>query len=103
MSVNTGITMVDVRQAAMDTIKRLQSGTIDVKTASEIRNLCDTVIDVAKTQVEYVKAIPNHLKDQMTLEEVKAIAGTLIDRDAELDTSLVEIQKSMKSKYTLGK
>lgn len=30
---NTGITLVDVRQEAMDAIRKLKSGDIDVKTA----------------------------------------------------------------------
>lgn len=93
---NTGITLVDVRHAAMDTIRKLQAGTMDLKTASEIKNLCNTVIDVAKVQVEYIKAIPAHVKNEMTITEVKAIAGTLIDRDSELDQCLVEVEESMK-------
>lgn len=101
METNTGITLVDVRSAAMETIRKLQNGEIDVKTAGEIRNLCNTVIDVAKTQVEYIKAIPNHVKDQITLNEVKAIAGTLIDRDSELDKTLFEIESSNGKPYSL--
>ena len=103
MNTNTGITMVDVRLAAMDTIKKLQNGSIDVKTAAEIRNLCETVINVAKTQVEYIKAVPQHIKDNMTITEVKAIAGTLIDRDAELDQTMNEIAENRKKPYEPGK
>ncbi len=102
MSTNTGITLVDVRREAMDTIKRLKDGTMDLKTASEIKNLCNTVINVAKVQVEYVKAIPKHVKESMTVNEVKAIAGTLIDRDADLDASLYEIEQSKKRPYQIG-
>ena len=100
---NTGITLVDVRIEAMDTIQRLKSGSIDVKTASEIRNLCNTVIDVAKTQVEFIKAIPNSIKEQMSATEVKAIAGTLNDRDAELDASMAQIKGSMGKTYEISK
>ena len=102
MSNNTGITLVDVRQAAMETIKKLQNGEIDVKTAGEIRNLCNTVIDVAKVQVEYVKAVPAHVKEQMSISDVKAIAGTLIDRDAELDITLIEIEEKQKKTVELN-
>ena len=102
MSNNTGITLVDVRQAAMDTIKKLQNGEIDVKTAGEIRNLCNTVIDVAKVQVEYVKAVPVHVKEQMSISDVKAIAGTLIDRDAELDITLIQIEENQKKPVELN-
>lgn len=102
MSNNTGITLVDVRQAAMDTIKKLKNGEIDVKTAGEIRNLCNTVIDVAKVQVEYVKAVPSHIKEQMSISDVKAIAGTLIDRDAELDITLIEIEENQKKQVELN-
>ena len=103
MSNNTGITLVDVRQAAMDTIKKLQNGEMDIKTAGEIRNLCNTVIDVAKVQVEYVKAVPVHVKEQMSISDVKAIAGTLIDRDAELDITLIEIEEKQKKPVELSK
>jgi hypothetical protein len=82
--------------AAMETIQKLKKGEMDVRTASEIRNLCNTVIDVAKVQVEYLKALPNQVKEQITINEVKAIAGTLVDRDSELDQSLVEIEEAKK-------
>ena len=36
---NTGITLVDVRQEAMDAIRKLKSGDIDVKTAGAIKDL----------------------------------------------------------------
>ena len=46
---NTGITLVDVRQEAMDAIRKLKSGDIDVKTAGAIKDLLNTVVDTAKT------------------------------------------------------
>jgi hypothetical protein len=98
-TVNTGMTMVDVRLEAMDTIRLLKEKQIDVKTAAEIRNQCNVVIDVAKTQVEYLKAIPNSIKEQLTPDEVKAMAGTLTDRDAELDMTLKEIGISQSRPY----
>lgn len=96
---NSGITLVDVRNEAMDTIKKLKANEIDIKTAGEIRNLCNVVIDVAKTQVEFVKAIPSVVREQMTVTEVKAIAGTLVDRDAELDVTLKEVEESQNKPY----
>ncbi|MFR7824691.1 MAG: hypothetical protein ACLU30_16990 [Odoribacter splanchnicus] len=45
---NTGITLVDVRQEAMDAIRKLKSGDIDVKTAGAIKDLLNTVVDTAK-------------------------------------------------------
>lgn len=99
--VNSGLTLVDVRTVLMETINDLRAGKIDVKTASEIRNLSGGMIDIAKTQVEYLKALPNSIKDQLTVNEAKAIAGTLIDRDAELDTSLAEIEEGKKRTYEL--
>ena len=62
MNKNTGITLVDVRQEAMDTIKKLKDKQIDLKEAAEIRNLLGVVIDVAKTQVEFIKSLPNEVK-----------------------------------------
>lgn len=102
-TINTGITLVDVRKEAMDAIRMLKNKQIDVKTAQEIKNLCNTVIDVAKVQVSYIQVIPKHISEKMTLNEVKAIAGTLIDRDAELDESLKEINDSQHKPYEIGK
>lgn len=93
---NTGITLVDVRKEAMDAIRKLKSGDIDVKTAGAIKDLLNTVVDTAKTQVAYIQSIPNTIKDQMSVNEVKAIAGTLVDRDAEL-VVLAEIQAKPKT------
>lgn len=102
-NINTGITLVDVRKEAMDAIRMLKNKEIDVKTAQEIKNLCNTVIDVAKVQVAYIQVIPKHISDKMSLNEVKAIAGTLIDRDAELDKSLKEINDNQHKPYEIGK
>lgn len=96
---NTGITLVDVRAEAMDAIRRLKEGQIDVKTAGAIKDLLNTVVDTAKTQVAYIQSIPTTIKEQMSVTEVKAIAGTLVDRDAELDTSLANIRESQKQTY----
>lgn len=91
---NTGITLIEVREEAMDAIQKLKSKELDVKTASEIRNLLGVIIDTAKTQVEFLKAIPENIKQQMSEDNIKAIAGTLRDRDAELDDTLNAIEKS---------
>jgi hypothetical protein len=96
---NSGITLVDVRMEALDAIRKLKAGEIDIKTAGSIKGLLDTVIDVAKTQVEFIKAIPNTVKEQMSVSEVKAIAGTLQDREAELDLSMMEIEDRKKLPY----
>lgn len=93
---NTGITLVDVRNEAFDAIQKLKNKELDVKTASEIRNLLGTVIDTAKIQVEFLKALPEAIKQQMSVDSVKAIAGTLRDRDAELDDSLNTIDNNQK-------
>lgn len=90
---NSGITLVDVRNEAFDAIQKLKNKEMDVKTASEIRNLLGTVIDTAKTQVDFLRVLPENVKQQMTTDNIKAIAGTLRDRDAELDESLNAIDK----------
>lgn len=97
--VNTGITLTDVRNEAMDILQRLKNGKMDVKTAIAAKGLLDTVIDTAKTQVEFLKAIPNSVKEQMNVNTIKAIAGTLRDRDAELDESLTEIEENRKKPW----
>jgi len=94
---NTGITLVDVRSEAMDTIRKIKNKEIDLKKAREIKGLLDTIIDVAKTQVEFIKSIPDNMKRELKTDDIKAIAGTLKDRDAELDASLHEIEQSGKS------
>jgi len=91
---NSGITLIDVRGEAMETIRALRNGTIDVKQAQAVKDLLNTVIDTAKVQVEFIKSIPNSVKEQMKSEEIKAIAGTLKDRDAEIDLTLDEIEKN---------
>lgn len=101
--MNSGITLIDVRTAAMDAILKLNAGTMDVKTASEVQKLLTTIIDTSKVQVEYLRVLPNSVKEKLTVNEVKAIAGTLIDRDAELDISLTEIRESMNKPYEIGK
>lgn len=85
---NSGITLVDVRNEAMETIKQLKAGTMDIKTAAEIRNLLGVVVDTAKTQVEFVKAIPKNVAEQMTPTQIRAISGTLKDRDADRDEAI---------------
>lgn len=99
---NSGLTLVDVRSVLMDTINQLKNGNVDVKTASEIRNLSNSMIDIAKVQVEYIKALPNSVKENLKTEEVKAIAGTLIDRDVELDVALYEVEESKKQPFKLN-
>lgn len=96
---NTGITLVDVREEAMDAIRKLKNGSIDVKTAGAIKDLLNTVVDTAKTQVAYLQSIPNTLKEQLNVTEVKAIAGTLVDRDAEMDVTMAEIRESQRQMY----
>ncbi len=98
---NTGITLVDVRSQAMDTIKELKAGKLDVKTAREIKGLLDVVIDTAKTQVDFINALPESIKESMNETTIKAIAGTLRDRDAELDESLATIE-SNKQTYSIS-
>lgn len=94
--MNTGITLTEVRSEAMDAIRKLKNNELDVKTASEIRNLLSVIIDTAKTQVEFLKAMPNSLKEQLDETAIKAIAGTLRDRDAELDETLSDIEEKRK-------
>ena len=93
---NTGITLTDVRAEAMSAIQQLKAGSMDVKTAGEIRNLLSAVIDTAKVQVEFIRTLPEEVKKQMTVVEVKAIAGTLKDRDAEMDATMYEIEEKNK-------
>lgn len=96
---NSGITLVEVRTEALDTIKQLKEGKIDVKTASAVKGLLDTVVDVAKTQVEFLKALPEPVKKEIKTDEVKAIAGTLSDRDADLDLSMKRIEETRNKPY----
>lgn len=101
--MNKKTTLADVRSVAMDTIAKLNSGELDIKTARSVKELLDTVIDTAKTEVEYLKAIPNSIKEQMNEVQIKAIASSLRDKDAELDISLAEIEKRRKTPYEFDK
>lgn len=96
---NSGITLVDVRIEAMDTIQRLKKKEIDVSTANSVKGLLDTIVSVAKTQVDFMKSLPNDVKNALKENDVKAIAGTLVDRDAELDKSLHEVSVSQSKGY----
>jgi hypothetical protein len=99
ITVNYGLTGVDIRREAMAAIKAIKNKQIDVKEAMAIKGLLDTMVDVGKTQIEYIKSLPKSVKEEMNLREVKAIAGTLIDRDAEMDISMTEIRESQKNPY----
>ena len=99
MIKNSGMTLVDVREQAFDTIQKLQSGTIDIKTAQSIKDLLNVINDTAKTQVAFMQSIPKTIRDQMSIVDVKAIAGTLNDRDAELDKSMHEIKENRSIPY----
>jgi len=96
MKTNTGITLTDVRHEAFDTIKALKEKRIDLKDAQVIKELLNTVIETAKTQVSFLNALPQHVKNNMSNDEAKAIAGTLVDRDAEMDITMSEIEKSQR-------
>jgi len=101
--MNSGVTLVEVRQEAMQVIQMLKKREIDLKDAQTIKGLLDTIVDTAKTQVEFLKAIPGAVREQLSAGEVKAIAGTLNDRDAELDLSLKEIEERSRLPYQLYK
>lgn len=80
--MNNSITLIDVRNEAMDAIKKLKEDKLDIKTASEIRNLLGVIIDTAKTQVEFIKALPPSLKERLSEETIRIIAGALpMDND----------------------
>lgn len=100
--MNTGLTLVDVRQAAMDAVKDIKAGKMDIKQAQMIKGLLDTVVDTAKTQVAFLQAIPNKVKESLTTDEVKAMAGTLQDRDADMDITMKQIEDS-RSKNPLNR
>ena len=99
MIKNSGITLVDVREKAFETIQGLMDGTIDLKRAMAIKDLLNVVNDVAKTQVAFLQTLPKSVRENMNMTEVKAIAGTLQDRDAELDVTITQIKKSQSVPY----
>jgi hypothetical protein len=95
--MNSGITLVDVRQEAFEAIRLVKAGKLDLKGAQTIKGFLDTVIDTAKTQVEYMKSLPNSVKEKLTVEEVKAVAGTLQDRDTDLDITMHKLTEGEKA------
>jgi len=92
--MHSGITLVDVRKEAMDTIKQLRDKEIDVKTASEIRNLLGVIVDTTKVQIEFIRALPKTITEGMGIDGIKQIVGSLKNADAEVDTVLEEINKN---------
>ena len=90
---NTGITLTDVRQEAIDPIKALKDGKMDLKTAKEIREFLKVIVNTGKTQVDFLNAMPKTIKDSMNEDTIKAIAGTLQDRDADMDLTLKKINE----------
>ena len=92
---NTGITLVDVRKEAMDAIRKLKSGDIDVKTAGAIKDLLNTVVDTAKTQVAYIQSIPNTIKDQMSVNFSRpgCRAGLFISRNPAKPKTNLQIKR----------
>lgn len=101
--INSGITLVDVRNEAMDTIRRIKNKEMDLDEAKTVKGLLDTIINTAKTQVDFLNALPKSVKDSFTPDHVMAIAGTLRDRDAELDETLTEIEKKKNEPYQVTK
>jgi hypothetical protein len=81
--MNNAISLIDVRIEAMDAIRKLKSKELDVKTASEIRDLLSVIVDTAKTQVEFMKAIPTSLKEKMSEETIRCISGAIQGQQAE--------------------
>jgi len=100
--INSGITLVDVRNEAMDTIRKIKSKEIDLDQAKSINNLLNTIVNTAKTQVDFLNALPKSVKDSFTPDHVLAIAGALRDRDAELDETLTEIENKKAETYRVS-
>ena len=103
--MNKEITLLDVRNEAMEAIQQLKSGKMDIKTASEIRNLLGVVIDTAKTQVEYLKAIPNSVKEKMSEQGLQTVAATFNEpkKLESIDDTLKEIEERRKQPYVKSK
>lgn len=93
------MTLVDVREAAFETIRAIKEGTLDLKQANAIKDLLNVVNDVAKTQVAFLQTLPKNVRDNMSITEVKAIAGTLQDRDVELDLTMKVIEGNRDKPY----
>ena len=100
---NPGTTLSDVRREAMDAIQQIKANTMDLKTATEIRNMLHIVIDVAKTEVELLKAIPNSVKEKLTESALKSITGTFRDRDGEITETMSQIEAAHQKPYQLSK
>lgn len=89
----------EVRETALDAVRKLQSGEMDVKTALAIKGLLDTIIDTGKTQVEYLKAIPNSIKEQMRMTDIICLAAPLDSPDIRMDQTMDEIRAKQREPY----
>ncbi|MFW5754863.1 MAG: hypothetical protein ACOCV9_08670 [Marinilabiliaceae bacterium] len=88
------VTFTEVRSEALDAIKLLKEGRMDVKTAQEVRGLLGTIIDTAKTEVDFIKSIPDDVKKQMSDTQFRSIAPTVEDKETAVEESVRKIEKS---------
>lgn len=95
------ITLNDVNNEALETIRLLRTGAIDVRQATAVKGLLDTVVDTAKVQVEFIKTLSPETRQD--LDEIKVIAGTLRNPDAEMDKALKEVDERNKQPYQFSK
>lgn len=101
--MNKAITLTEVRSEAMETIKALKNKEMDVKTASEIRSLLSVIVDTAKAQVEFIKALPDQFKDELNSDTIKSISVTFEEKEATLESTLIEIENNKKKPYEFSK
>lgn len=92
--MSSGITLIDVRKEAFNTITQLREKKIDPKEAAEIRNLLNVIIDTAKVQIEFIKVLPKSITESMGIDGIKQIVGSIKNTDAEVDTILEEINRN---------
>lgn len=100
---NLGITLGDVRTEAMNAIRELKAGTLDLKKAAEIHKMLNVMIDCSKTQVEFIKAIPTSIRERLTEESIKELGGTFTDPGADLDKTIQQIESSKQKPYEISK
>lgn len=87
---NKNVTLVDVRNTAMEMIELLRDKTIDVSTAKEVRSLLDTITATARVQIEFLNALPKELKEKMTETQILKIVGAL-NEDAKPEPQLDDL------------
>jgi len=99
---NRNVTLVDVRNHAINTLEGILDGSIEIEKAKQVKGLLDTIINSSKTQVDFINSIPKNIKENMNFDELMQISGSFRDDNYELDKTLKHIEEKNKQPYIIN-